>query len=59
VRETARRHGALMVEMYDHQAVADRDLYGADLIHASARGHAVIASQTVRTLGAALAAGKD
>lgn len=57
VRETAGRHGALVVEMYDHPAVGERDLYSADLIHASARGHAVIAARTIRALGAALAAG--
>lgn len=56
VRETARRHGALVVEMYDHPAGGERDLYSADLVHASARGHAVIAAETVRTLGAAVAA---
>lgn len=53
-RKVARRHGAGVVEMYVHPAVGDRDLYSADLVHASARGHAVIAAATVRTLAAGL-----
>lgn len=55
-RAVAERHGAVIVEMYDHPAVADRDLFSADLVHASARGHAVIAAATVRTLAAAMPA---
>ncbi|SHN11953.1 SGNH/GDSL hydrolase family protein [Actinacidiphila paucisporea] len=57
VRETARRHGAVLVEMYDHPAVGDRDLYSADLVHASARGHAVIGAATIRALSREIAAG--
>lgn len=55
VRKTAERHGALLVEMYDHPAVGDRDLYSADLVHASARGHAVIAAATIRALSREIA----
>ncbi|WP_052397939.1 SGNH/GDSL hydrolase family protein [Streptomyces sp. NRRL F-5123] len=54
VRATAKRHGALVVEMYGHPAAGDRDLYSADLVHASARGHAVIAAAVLRELGAAV-----
>jgi lysophospholipase L1-like esterase len=50
-RTVAERHGAFVVEMYDHPAVGDRELFSADLIHASARGHAVISAATVRALG--------
>lgn len=53
-RSVARRHGALIVEMYDHPAVAERDLFSADLVHGSARGHAVFAAAGIRTLAAAL-----
>lgn len=54
VRRAAKRHGALVVEMYGHPAAGDRDLYSADLVHASARGHAVIAAAVLRELGAAV-----
>lgn len=58
-RTVAERHGAVVVEMYDHRAVGDRDLYSADLVHASARGHAVIAAATVRALAAEFSTGSD
>jgi lysophospholipase L1-like esterase len=51
-RTVADRHGALVVQMYGHPASTDRDLFSTDRIHASARGHAVIAATTVRTLAA-------
>jgi lysophospholipase L1-like esterase len=57
VRETAQRHAAVLVEMYDHPAVGDRDLYSADLVHATARGHAVIAAATIRALSRQITAG--
>ncbi|MFF6957362.1 GDSL-type esterase/lipase family protein [Streptomyces sp. NPDC008317] len=56
-RAVAERYGAVVVEMYDHPAVADRDLYSADLVHASARGHAVSAAATVRALAAEFSTG--
>lgn len=56
-RTVAQRHGAVLVEMYDHPAVGDRDLFSADLVHASARGHAVIAAATVRALAAEFSTG--
>ncbi|WP_329180285.1 SGNH/GDSL hydrolase family protein [Streptomyces sp. NBC_01477] len=55
VRKAAERHGAVLVEMYDHPAVGDRDLYSADLVHATARGHAVIAATTIRALSREIA----
>ncbi|HEY3478467.1 MAG TPA: SGNH/GDSL hydrolase family protein, partial [Streptomyces sp.] len=36
-RKVAADHGAVVVEMYAHPAVGDRDIYSADLVHASAR----------------------
>ncbi|WP_327291821.1 SGNH/GDSL hydrolase family protein [Streptomyces sp. NBC_01198] len=57
VRRSAERHGAVLVEMYDHPAVGDRDLYSADLVHATARGHAVIAAATIRALSRQITAG--
>lgn len=53
----AAAHDTVVVPMYDHPAVADRDLYSADLVHASARGHAVIAAAAVRELAGRIAAG--
>jgi lysophospholipase L1-like esterase len=49
-RGAAERHGALVVRMYEHPASAERDLFSADRVHASARGHAVIAATTLRAL---------
>lgn len=49
-REAADRHRALVVQMYGHPASSDRDLFSADRVHASARGHAVIAATTIRAL---------
>jgi lysophospholipase L1-like esterase len=49
-RAVAARHGALVVEMHGHPASGDRDLYSRDLVHFSARGHAVCAAVTLRAL---------
>lgn len=51
-RTVAARHGALVVPMDRHPAAGDRDLYSADLVHFSARGHAVAAAATLRALAA-------
>jgi lysophospholipase L1-like esterase len=59
VRGSAERHGAVLVDMYDHPAVGDRDLYSADLVHATARGHAVIAAATIRALSRRIATGGE
>ncbi|WP_188283797.1 SGNH/GDSL hydrolase family protein [Streptomyces sp. CBMA29] len=56
-RTVAERYGAVVVEMYGHPAAANRDLYSADLVHASARGHAVSAAATVRALAAEFSTG--
>ncbi|HZE48820.1 MAG TPA: SGNH/GDSL hydrolase family protein [Jatrophihabitantaceae bacterium] len=50
VGERARRHGAAHIVMTEHPAAAQRSTYSADLLHLSARGHAVIAAETVRRL---------
>ncbi|SEG58248.1 Lysophospholipase L1 [Actinacidiphila yanglinensis] len=55
-REVAARHGAVVVRMYGHPASSDRDLFSADRLHASARGHAVIAATTIRTLASRIPA---
>ena len=53
VAEVAARRGAIHIVMTDHPAAAERSTYSADLLHASARGHAVIAAATVRRLAQA------
>jgi lysophospholipase L1-like esterase len=55
-REVADRHGAMLVEMRGHPASADPDVYSSDRLHLNARGHAIVATEAVRVLGAALAA---
>jgi len=50
VGEVARRHGAVHIVMTEHPAAAQRSTYSVDLLHLSARGHAVIAAATVRRL---------
>ena len=46
----AARRGAVHIVMTNHPAGAERSTYSADLLHASARGHAVIAAVTIRRL---------
>lgn len=53
VRKVAQRRGAIFVDLWDHPQAGDRDLYSADLLHMSARGHAHIAAITIRSLAAA------
>jgi lysophospholipase L1-like esterase len=53
-RAVADRHGALLVEMRGHPASADPDVYSSDRLHLNARGHAIVASEAVRVLSAAL-----
>jgi len=48
--DVAARHSAIHIVMTDHPAAAERSTYSADLLHASARGHAVIAAVTIRRL---------
>ncbi|WP_018381680.1 SGNH/GDSL hydrolase family protein [Wenjunlia vitaminophila] len=56
VRMVAQRRGALVVDMASHPTRADRESFSADMIHASRRGHAVLASATVSCLAGHLAA---
>lgn len=46
-RRVAARQGALLVEFADDPACAADDMYASDAIHASARGHAYVASETL------------
>jgi lysophospholipase L1-like esterase len=50
VRQTAAEHGVTVIEMWGHPTQSATDVYSADLIHASRRGHAIIAAVTVRHL---------
>jgi len=50
VAELAARRGGIHIVMTDHPAAAERSTYSADLLHASARGHAIIAAATIRRL---------
>jgi lysophospholipase L1-like esterase len=54
IREVAASHGAIVVEMWGHPTQADKGIYSADLIHASRRGHAIVAAATVRALAESL-----
>lgn len=53
VRKVAERRGAVFVNLWDHPRAGDRNLYSADLLHMTARGHALIAATTIRALAAA------
>jgi lysophospholipase L1-like esterase len=55
-REVAGRRGAMLVEMRDHPASADPDVYARDRLHLNARGHAIVGTEAIRVLGSALAA---
>ena len=50
VAELAERRGGIHIVMTHHPAAAERSTYSADLLHASARGHAIIAAATIRRL---------
>jgi lysophospholipase L1-like esterase len=50
IRQAAAEHGVSVIEMWGHPAQSARDVYSADLMHASRRGHAIIAGVTVRHL---------
>jgi lysophospholipase L1-like esterase len=53
-RAVADRHGAMLVEMRGHPASADPGVYSSDRLHLNARGHAIVGSEAVRVLSAAL-----
>ncbi|HYU65580.1 MAG TPA: hypothetical protein VEK09_02410, partial [Jatrophihabitantaceae bacterium] len=50
VAELAERRGGIHIVMTEHPAAAERSTYSVDLLHANARGHAVIAAATIRRL---------
>lgn len=50
----AERHGALVVDMARHPARAERGMFSADRMHASRRGHAVLAGAAAAALGTRL-----
>jgi lysophospholipase L1-like esterase len=54
-RAVAARHDAMLVEMRGHPASADPGVYSSDRLHLNARGHAIVATEAVRVLSAALA----
>lgn len=49
----AAEHGAWYVHLIDHPAAADPGIYSADRLHCNARGHAIAATETIRTLSRA------
>jgi lysophospholipase L1-like esterase len=51
----AAEHGAWFVDLIDHPASADPGIYSSDRLHCNARGHAIAATETIRTLSRALA----
>ena len=53
-REVARRRGAMLVEMRHHPACADPGVYASDRLHLNARGHAIVGTEAIRTLGRAI-----
>jgi lysophospholipase L1-like esterase len=55
VRAVAGRHGAMVVDMWAHPTSADRDVFSSDMLHASMRGHAVLASAVAGALSEHLA----
>lgn len=46
----AGRHGAIYVRMTEHPMASDPALYSGDRLHANGRGHAVLATATIRRL---------
>jgi lysophospholipase L1-like esterase len=54
-RAVALRHGAMLVEMRGHPASADPGVYSSDRLHLNTRGHAIVGTEAVGVLAAALA----
>ena len=50
VREVSARHGAILVEQRSAAYCAERDIYSADLMHSSMRGHGIVAAVTIKRL---------
>jgi lysophospholipase L1-like esterase len=55
IRAISRRHQALLVDMWEHPACADRNVFSSDMMHSSMRGHALLSAETIRRLGRHLA----
>ena len=47
----AARHGAVHVDFSVHPAGTDPSIYSDDRLHPNARGHAIVAAETIRRLG--------
>jgi lysophospholipase L1-like esterase len=56
-RRVAQRHGASLVAMRGHAASADPGVYASDRLHLNARGHAIVGSEAIRALSAAIPTG--
>jgi lysophospholipase L1-like esterase len=54
-RVVSARHDAMVADMWAHPTCGDRNFFSADMLHASMRGHAVLASVAVNCLGERLA----
>jgi lysophospholipase L1-like esterase len=52
--QVAVEHGGWFVDLVTHPASGDPGIYSADRLHCNARGHAIAAAETVRTLSRAL-----
>jgi lysophospholipase L1-like esterase len=50
IGEIAQRHGTVHIVLTEHPAAAEPEMYSADKLHLSARGHAVVAAETVHAL---------
>lgn len=51
IREAARRHDVAVVDSWSHPVVTDARIWSADRLHASPRGHALIAAAVAHGLG--------
>jgi lysophospholipase L1-like esterase len=54
-QHVAARHGALHLRFTDHPAGGDPGILSSDLLHLNARGHAIVAAETIRGLAVHLA----
>ncbi|WP_327667699.1 SGNH/GDSL hydrolase family protein [Streptomyces sp. NBC_00485] len=50
IQEAAQRHGVVMVDSAPHPGVTDARMWSADRLHASPRGHALIAAAVAHAL---------
>ncbi|HTZ44508.1 MAG TPA: SGNH/GDSL hydrolase family protein [Jatrophihabitans sp.] len=54
MRALSERHDAIYVDMWEHPVCGELSAYSADMKHTSMRGHAVLAAETIKALGARL-----